>query len=298
VKRYRVVHRTTYEYGEAVVTSHNEARLSPRQLGRQAVGWSKVETDPIPDTLSCHRDYFGNEVTYFSVERPHHRLTVVAESRVDVAERSGAPTDPSSTTPWEAVVASVRRPASDFHTDAAQFVLDSTCVRGGSRLVDYALPSFAAGRPILDAVIDLNHRIHGDFWYDPNATTVSTPTEQVLRERRGVCQDFSHLMIGCLRSLGVPARYVSGYVGSEADGVGVNGATLVGTHASHAWVSAFCGEWGWIEVDPTNDLVVSDQHVVLGWGRDFEDVSPIRGVTLGGGRHEVSVEVLVEPASA
>lgn len=298
MKHYRVIHRTTYDYGKAVVTSHNEARLSPRQLGRQAVGRSNVVIDPVPDTISNHRDYFGNGVTYFSLQRPHRRLTVTAESRVDIA-MSGVPSDPCSTPPWEEVCEAVRHPLSAVHNVAAQFVLDSAAVRCSAALKEYARLSFHPRRPVLDAVIDLNRRIFTEFRYEPGATTVSTPVEEVFEGRRGVCQDFSHLMIGCLRSLGLPARYVSGYVASGPDSSrDTYTPELVGTHASHAWVSAFCGDWGWIEVDPTNDLVISDQHVVLGWGRDFEDVSPIRGVTVGGGRHEVSVEVAVEPVSA
>lgn len=298
--RYRVQHRTTYDYGQAVVASHNEARLSPRRLERQSIAETAFEIEPRPDTVARHRDYFGNEVTFFNLHTPHTQLVVVASSDVTVART--ALVKPSSTVSWQFLADAFSSNAAGSQDavplDALQFVFDSTLVPRTEALARYARPSFSPGRPILEGVLDLNHRLFCDFEYDPTATTVATPVEEVLASRRGVCQDFSHLMIGCLRSLGLPARYTSGYVAPKRRGTpSGSGPSLIGAHASHAWVGVYCGEAGWVEVDPTNDLVVSDQHVVLAWGRDFEDVTPIKGVTLGGGVHEVKVEVVVEPTA-
>jgi transglutaminase-like putative cysteine protease len=174
--------------------------------------------------------------------------------------------------------------------DAYQFVFDSRYVRSSAELADYARPSFTPGRPMLDAVLDLTRRVHQDFRYDQRATTVTTPLREVFAQRRGVCQDFAHLEIGCLRSLGLAARYVSGYLCTDPPPDQVR---LVGADATHAWLSVYCREFGWIDVDPTNDRMPSDQHILLAWGRDYDDVSPIKGVILGGGQHVVKVAVEV-----
>ena len=295
MSRYRVRHNTTYVYEGSVVSSHNEACLKPRAVEGQRLEQSVLEIDPQPDKLTWRRDYFGNEMLFFDIEQPHDRLEVEVRSEVEVTR--GARPEGKPSAPWEEIAKDVRTERTETALDAFQFVFDSILVKADGGLAGYAQPSFAPGRPIVEAVLDLNHRIYQEFEYDPKATTVATPVEEVLVNRRGVCQDFAHLMIGCVRSLGLPARYVSGYVGPRPSAVGApaKGGDLVGAHASHAWLAVFCGDQGWIEFDPTNDLVVGDQHVVLGWGRDYDDVSPIKGVTLGGGRQEVSVEVVVQP---
>lgn len=287
---YTVRHETTYRYGAPVVTALSEARLEPRQLSRQRVIDTELSIDPGPDTLGRRSDYFGNAVVFFELQRPHRHLTVTAVSRVEA--RGSSPPAGWTPEPWEAVTASVRQNLGDPFLEAAQYVYDSPSVRRSDELAYYAFSSFTPRRPIVEATVDLTHRIFSDFSYDQGATTVATPIEDVLARRRGVCQDFAHVMIGALRSIGVPARYVSGYVGGDGE---VPADELVGAHASHAWVSVFCGQAGWLDVDPTNDHVVSDQHVVIGWGRDYEDLSPIRGVALGGGRHSVTVRVSVRP---
>lgn len=293
---YRVRHETTYLYGDPVVTSHNEAHLKPRQLGRQAVGRFQLEIQPPPSAVAWRQDYFGNDVAYFGLERPHERLRLVATSTVEVADTATPP--PEQTRPWETVAAEIRSSESPYHLDAFPFALDSTLARRTERLESFARISFGAGRPVLDATVELAGRIFGGFRYAPGSTQVSTPAHEVLENRRGVCQDFAHLMIGCLRSIGLPARYVSGYVRTDGSPRAIPGQAthpdLIGGHASHAWVAVFCGEAGWIEIDPTNDLIVTDQHIVLGWGRDYDDVSPLRGVTLGGHRHTVSVRVEID----
>lgn len=295
--RYRVWHETVYSYHRPVVSSHNEARIRPRQLHRQAVGTSRLDIHPEPDMEIWRSDYFGNEVVFFSVESPHDRLRIVSTSEVDVAY--AALPDPVGTAPWEEVVLSVRRAREEPDLRALEFTFDSTSVRRDRELEGFARNSFGPGTPILAGALDLNARIHREFAYDPTATLVSTPAQEVLEQRAGVCQDFAHVMIGALRSIGVPARYVSGYVRPDrGNGSNDERGAFVGAHASHAWVSVYCGRDGWVEMDPTNDMLVSDQHVLLGWGRDYDDVCPVKGVTLGGSQHAVSVEVDVTPVKA
>jgi transglutaminase-like putative cysteine protease len=295
VTRYRVSHETKFTYGEPVVTSHNEARLRPRGLARQTLITSRLDIDPVPKTVVWRQDYFGNDVVFFELEKPHDELVVVASSEVEVSEVEPPSIDRSPA--WEEVALAVMQERSDLHIDALQFVFDSTSVRRSGMLADYAAASFPPGERLLSGVNDLRHRIFSEFRYDQEATTVATPLEEVFENRRGVCQDFAHVMIGCLRSLGLPGRYVSGYVRPNRVTAGgtapAPGPEIVGGGASHAWLSVFDGEQ-WVEIDPTNDLVVSDQHVVLAWGRDYDDVSPVRGVTLGGRGHAVAVEVSVE----
>jgi len=298
---YRVRHETLYLYSEPVATSHNEVHLMPRALPRQSLANLELRCDPTPETVAWHRDYFGNDVVFIAVNEPHERLVIRTESRVDL--RAPAPIDAERSPAWEAVAARVRRDRAPAWLEAFEMVFPSTYVPVSEALAAYARPSFASRRPLAAGAIELAHRIHTEFRYDPAATQLATPVEEVLRQRHGVCQDFAQLMIGCLRSLGIPARYVSGYLRSapppsekgsakeSADGA------FVGAEASHAWVSFFCPENGWVDVDPTNDLVPGEGHVVLAWGRDYEDVSPVKGVRLGGGGHEmrVAVEVRAEP---
>ncbi len=231
-------------------------------------------------------DFFGNRATYFTIEEPHDELKVKAVSRVAVAP--AAPPDPAATPPWEAALASLELDRSPQGLEARQFVFDSPYVRASADLAHYAAPSFPPGRPLLDAALDLMRRIHADFRYDPRATTLSTPLREVLALRRGVCQDFAHLQIGCLRSLGLAARYVSGYLRTTPP---PGRPRLVGADASHAWLSVWCPGFGWIDLDPTNAQIPSEGHILLAWGRDYDDVSPIKGVNLGGGRHSMTVEV-------
>ena len=193
-----------------------------------------------------------------------------------------------ATPPWESVRALLEQDHSPPGLEARQFVYDSHYVKASPALAAYAAPSFPANRPVLEAARDLTRRIHQDFQYDPKATTVATPIQEVLEHRRGVCQDFAHLQIGCLRALGLSARYISGYLRTVPP---PGQERLVGVDASHAWLSVYCPGWGWVDLDPTNDLIPSDGHLVLAWGRDYDDVSPVKGVNLGGGRHSVIVGV-------
>lgn len=235
-------------------------------------------------------DYFGNVLTFFTLREPHARLTVEASCELEV-QPVEAP-DFSGSPRWETVPLSLEGEASVDVLDAHQFVFDSQRVAASPELAAYARDSFPARRPLLEAVRDLTRRIHQDFRFDTKATEVTTPIETFFEKRRGVCQDFAHLQIACLRSLGLPARYVSGYLRTVPP---PSRARLAGADASHAWCSAWCPGTGWVDFDPTNDCVPSDGHVTLAWGRDYSDVSPIHGVLFGGARHSLKVGVDVIP---
>ena len=233
-------------------------------------------------------DYFGNPAMFFAVQEPHRELVVTAAHLIELD--TGAAAGPRRI----AALGGGARPAAGRPApatlEAYQFVFGTRFTPPSPELAAYAQPSFAAGRPILEAVLDLTARVHRNFVYDPRATTVATPLNEVFAKRRGVCQDFAHLEIACLRSLGLAARYVSGYLATNPAGQ----RRLLGADATHAWVSVYCPRSGWVDVDPTNDLVPFDKHLLLAWGRDFDDVSPIKGVILGGGQHAVRVGVEVK----
>lgn len=283
---FDVRHTTTYDYQSTVNVSHHQLRLAPRRMNRQFRLEHDVRVEPCPAATSLHTDYFGNDVMFVTIEGAHRRLEVTSRNRVAVAP-AFIP-DATETPAWESVRGLCRTDRSVTVLEAGEFVFASPLVAAGTAFVEYAGSSFAAGRPILDAVMDLTGRIFADFKFDATATTVSTPLEEVLAQRCGVCQDFAHLQIACLRSLGLPARYVSGYLETLPP---PGQSKLVGADASHAWVSFFCPGIGWIDVDPTNNLLPSMQHITLGWGRDYGDISPVRGVLTGGDEHFLSVGV-------
>jgi transglutaminase-like putative cysteine protease len=284
---FEVVHTTEYDYSESVSVSHHVARLCPRELPRQHCVQHELQIDPAPAVRATHVDYFGNTMTFFAMQGAHSRLTVRACSTVAV--RAATRPEPFDTPPWDAWL---EQPA--FPLDAIEFALESPLRRSGvagaagADLAAYARRSFPPGRPLIEAVIELTGRIHDDFTYDSRATTVATPLADVFRSRRGVCQDFAHLEIACLRSLGLPARYISGYLETMPPS---GTPRLVGADASHAWLAVYSPGVGWIDVDPTNNVLPSGSHVTLAWGRDYGDVSPIRGVILGGGGHSLRVNV-------
>jgi transglutaminase-like putative cysteine protease len=286
--RYQVIHETVYRYESPVALSQQLLHLTPRVLPWQKREQHALRIDPVPAETAEREDYFGNPVTQVVLAAPHEQLKVRAESKVRVEKRPPAP----AAEPWEGVRERLRGTVSDGLAEPAQFLFESPHIEVFRELSSYASASFGRGRPILEAARDLTRRIHADFKFDPRATSVSTPLREVLAKRHGVCQDFAHLMIGCLRSLGLAARYVSGYILTVPP---PGRPRLVGADASHAWVSVWCGgrENSWVELDPTNDCVVEDEHVTLAWGRDFSDVTPMRGVILGGGDQELSVRVTV-----
>ena len=283
--RLQVEHETHYQYASPVLLSHQLLHLRPRELPWQSCEAHRLSVEPLPGELDERSDFFGNRVTQFLIAAPHPHLRVHASSSVRVAPREReALARPRAA--WEQARGEAR-------SQAAAFVHESPHVATWRELAQFAAPSFPGARAALDGAIDLAHRIHAGFEFDRTATSVSTPLREVLKRRRGVCQDFAHLMIGALRALGLGARYVSGYLLTDPP---PGRARLVGADASHAWVSVYCGATGgWVDLDPTNDCVVDDEHVTLGWGRDFGDVTPMRGVILGGGEQELEVRVTVTP---
>jgi len=288
--KYRITHVTTYTYASEVSVSHHLLHLRPRDLPGQRVETYDLVVKPEPAVRTGRTDYFGNHAEVITVEEAHRQLEIVAGSRVEVdppMSRKGM-----ESPAWDTVAGVCRGDRWDDATQSGEYRFDSTHVRRGDGPLGYARPSFVPGRPWLQAVSDLSSRIHRDFKFDTRATSVATPVEEVLKGRKGVCQDFAHLMLACLRSLGLPARYVSGYLETLPP---PGRARLVGADASHAWVSAWCPGLGWLGFDPTNDIEPGERHVTLAWGRDFSDVSPIRGVLVGSGDHSLKVSVDVEP---
>ncbi len=288
--RYRARHRTRYDYGEDVPVSHHLVHLATRNHPRQRCRRSLLTVTPTPAVRWDYKDYFGNPVSYVAVQEPHGWLEVASEIEVEV--RPPPPFAADETPPWTELRPLARALAgADEATAIGQFVFDSTLVKTTRDLADYAKPSFRADRPIGEALIDLNRRINKDFAFDPTATTVSTPLAEVLARRRGVCQDFAHLFVGCLRTLGLPARYVSGYLRTLPP---PGRPRLVGADVSHAWVSAWCGGDRWLDLCPTNGRLVDADFITIAWGRDFDDVSPVRGVIFGGANQKLLVQVDVE----
>jgi transglutaminase-like putative cysteine protease len=296
--RYRILHTSVYSYSQTVVLSQNEARLQPRHLGRQECRSSRLEISPAPVDLQERTDFFGNRVVYFAVQEPHSRLSVTSLSEVSVV--AGPEQEkPDAQYSWEQVGHWLREASPQFQIEPNQaqaldvieaglYRLDSPMIAASEDLHHYARPSFPPGRPLIDAVRDLMQRIHRDFTYDPVFTTIATPLSEVLHHRRGVCQDFAHLAIGCLRSFGMAARYVSGYIETRPED---GSPRLTGADASHAWFAVFLPGSGWLEFDPTNNQQPVDQHITLAWGRDFSDVTPLKGIAFGGGQHTLSVSV-------
>jgi transglutaminase-like putative cysteine protease len=290
--RYRITHRTEYVYAEPVTLCHNEAHLTPRTTPDQHVHAHDVEIDPPPAVFSRRDDFFGNSVVYFAVQSPHPRLVVTARSDVERVA-PGESRRARARAPWDESVACVRDDLTPGAIDAHQYALESPMVRPTAEIAAYAAPSFPAGRPLRDAVADLTARIHRDFTYEPGATTVGTPLAEVFARRHGVCQDFAHFAIACLRSLGLAARYVSGYIQTEPP---AGSPRLIGADASHAWFATYAPDAGWLDFDPTNPHVAFDRHVTTAWGRDYSDVTPVKGIVFGGGaEHTATIAVDVEP---
>jgi transglutaminase-like putative cysteine protease len=290
--RYAVRHETIYGYRTPVDMGLHVLRVTPLDSGGQRSLGQTLSILPEPARIDMFVDHFGNVVHHVAVETTHERLTATLEAVVEVAREPRGEAGP----PWEEVRASMDGDGFPTPPLVAEFVYPSPLAPLEDATTLYAAECFAKGRPIVDGVRELASRIHADFAYMPNSTSVGTRIAEVIAMRRGVCQDFAHLMIAGLRGLGLPARYVSGYLHTHR---GEDGSEVPGADASHAWVSAWCGEaLGWIEIDPTNDLMVADEHVVVAYGRDFSDATPLRGVILGGGSHTLSVAVAVTALEA
>ncbi len=294
--KYDILHETVYSYESPVVLSQQLLHLTPRVVDFQRLGAHRIEVQPAPAETSTRDDYFGNPVTQIMLAAPHASLTVHTRSSVEVLARK----IPSASEPWEQARDRLRAGGGDRVSQALlepmQFIYESPHIEFFRDLAAYAEPSFGKERDLLAATLDFTRRIHADFTFDPKATSVSTPLREVLAKRRGVCQDYAHFMTGCLRMLGLPARYVSGYIQTTPP---PGKPRLIGADASHAWVSVYCGGAGgnavWVDFDPTNNMLVGEQHITLAWGRDFSDVTPMRGVILGGGEQELEVRVTVTP---
>jgi transglutaminase-like putative cysteine protease len=289
--RLRIFHETAYEYDEPVTTSHHEVHLTPRDGDGQTCVAHDLTILPPPAAERDRLDYFKNRTRYFGIHEPHTSLRIVATSEVRLRPR-GALSLPLWSMSWEEARDRIMRGRTADLLQAYGFVFDSPYVAAGPELLEFSRPSFTPGRPLLEAVTELTKRIFTDFQYDRAATNVSTPLSEVLRHRRGVCQDFAHLETGCLRSMGLAGRYVSGYLLTTPP---PGKPRLVGADASHAWVSTYLPNVGWVDFDPANNLVRPDKHVTVAYGRDFGDVTPVRGVILGGGRHRLRVSVDVAP---
>jgi transglutaminase-like putative cysteine protease len=287
---YRIAHRTIYKYKYPVSLGNHVACLTPRALPHHKVVRSELRIQPRPATRTERTDFFGNRLCFFTIQEPHRELVVEAQSEVvmDGNEQSWS----QLPLPWEDAARSVPNDHSPAGLEAYQFGFESPRIRTRPEFAAYALQSFTPRRPLAEALLDLTARIHKDFRFDSKVTNVRTTPEEVFKKRRGVCQDFAHLQIACLRSLNLAARYVSGYLRTYPP---PGKARLVGADASHAWLSVYCPEKGWLDVDPTNNLVPTNGHVTLAWGRDYGDVSPLRGLILGGGAHTLKVAVDMEP---
>jgi transglutaminase-like putative cysteine protease len=288
--KYRVTHVTRYDYSEPVSLCHNLAHLKPRAQPGQICYASQVRVEPTPAVVREYRDCFGNQVTYFAVQQAHRQLTVTAVSEVDVHPLPPSSRDAPGPS-WEAVRDVLAQGTSPELLEARLFALGSPYATGSETLESYAASSFTPGRPLLEAVSELMTRIHTELTYDPSFTDVATPLEEVLAHRRGVCQDFAHLGIGCLRSLGLPARYVSGYLETLPP---PGKPKLRGADASHAWFATYLPGDGWLDFDPTNNKMPAEQHITTAVGRDYGDVTPVKGVLYGGGEHQLHVSVDVE----
>ena len=287
--KFHIVHSTRYDYSDEVTVSHHAARMSPRVTAHQSPKDFTLQIEPAPAVQRVHKDYFGNSVCVFSIQGLHRHLVVKATSTVEITIPS---TQALVLSPgYEDVRRMFLEPVAPAMGEPYEFVFDSLLVGARQEYAAYALESFKPSTPVLQGVRDLTRRIHKDFKFDPKATTVATPLEEVWTKRRGVCQDFAHIAIACLRSVGLPARYVSGYLRTKPP---PGKPRLRGADQSHAWFSAFCPNAGWVDFDPTNDCLAGEEHPVVAYGRDFSDVSPLAGIITGGGEHVVSVGVDVE----
>ncbi|MEO0411079.1 MAG: transglutaminase family protein [Pseudomonadota bacterium] len=289
-RRYSVRHQTTYKYSLPVSLSQHFMHLTPRSTATQLVESTTLLTDPAPATWREARDYFGNVTTLASLDEEHFKTTITATSRVTVEPLKVS--KPGDTPSWEAVIDALHKDISSEALFVRQFYYRSPRIQPGPELLEIAKRFFPPGTPVLQGACALMEHIFSTFTYDGTATDVDTPVDDVLTLKRGVCQDFAHLQIACLRAVGLPARYVSGYLLTHPP---EGQERLQGADASHAWLSVWIGEDGWVDLDPTNNVIVQDEHVTLAWGRDYGDVSPINGVTFGGGEHGVDVEVDVIP---
>jgi transglutaminase-like putative cysteine protease len=290
--KYRLSHRTSYAYASTVDSAQHIAHLRARPFPGQTVSSISIETNPVPALAVQHIDHFGNHIDIYRLDAPHNRFEIEVRALIEVRFPDPPPAD--TTPPWEEVGTALSGDGFPLWVEASEFVHDSPLVPNVEALHEYGARSFTPGRPILAAARELTSRIKADFEYHPGATDISTPLAEVFAGKAGVCQDFAHVEIAALRAHGLAAGYVSGYIRTVRS---KEESALRGADASHAWVAVWCGETaGWVHLDPTNDLVAKEDHVAVAWGRDFSDVSPLRGVILGGDSHSYGVAVTLVPA--
>ena len=291
---YHVVHRTEYRYESEVSSSYGELYVLPRDAPGQVCRSSQVRIEPAPHDYRERTDFYGNRTAYFAVLAPHTRLTVTAESVVDVSRSPSLPLPVDQ--PWETIRDRLHIDPADDAFEAREFVLRSPKVVVSPAVAAYAAESFTARRPLTEALIELTSRIYRDFTYEPGSTSVRTTLTELLEHRKGVCQDFAHFAVGCLRSVGLAGRYVSGYLETVPP---AGRARLIGADVSHAWASVFVPDAGWVDLDPTNNRFVSDHYVTNAFGRDYGDVSPLKGVIYTESmKNELHVSVDVTPLDA
>lgn len=287
--KYIVRHSTRYQYALPVSNCYNLAYVLPRNTLNQQVEKSDIRISPNASMHNIRQDYFGNSFLQFSIEKDHEELDLTITSHIDMQESTGSINldfgNPCT------YVKYLLKNSQDQHTILArEFILNSPMVQQHTELAEYAITSFSDDRPFLSAVMELTQRIYSEFTYDPQFSDVATPLADVLKHKRGVCQDFAHFAIGCLRSLGYPARYVSGYLETLPP---PGQQKLIGSDATHAWFAVYSPGEGWYEFDPTNNTMTGAQHITTAWGRDYSDVSPLKGVIFGGG-HSPQLQVSVD----
>lgn len=289
---YYLRHTTRYRYSEIVTLSENEACLSPRVLGWQQVAFARLSTSPLTPLHQQRCDAFGNRINLFAIDTPHQVLEVTLEARITTSPR---PQPPANAMSWETCRDLLATPGTTSYWEAQPFLENSAYIERRPLLAAWVEACFPPGGDLVECVDALNHRIYDEFYYDSQFSNLETTPSQVLVERRGVCQDFAHLAIAALRSIGLAARYVSGYLETSPP---PGQPRLLGADASHAWFAVLIPGWGWLDLDPTNGVRVGERHLLLGWGRDYDDVAPIKGVVTGGGRQQLEVEVDVLPIAS
>lgn len=286
---YSVEHTTKYQYHEQVSLCHNIAALAPRNTDKQICRAFNIIISPLPEVLEEHVDFFGNRLYYFVIEQEHEELTVTVRSQVEkINANESQPLYPNQS--WESVRDMLLASTGEF-MEEKQFTHPTEITATTPEIKRYAEKSFTAGKPLFEAAYDLIKRIYTDFKFTPGFTTISTPLSVVMKEKKGVCQDFAHLAISCIHSMGLPARYVSGYLETLAP---AGKEKLAGVDASHAWISVFIPEMGWVDFDPTNNQLATEQYITIGWGRYYFDIIPLKGVIISSSSHELTVSVDVK----
>ena len=284
---HQVIHKTDYTYQDPVSLCHNIVRLIPRSTNKQFCKSSVIKIDPEPDVLIEYDDFYGNKLVYFTIEKEHKKLSVHVISAIEKLVPTNEPDPKKNPITWEEVGRLTHTLTPELIA-IKQFIAATPMTSADDAIAAYAAVSFPPGRSFFEASRNLMNRIFTDFKFQSGFTTISTPLSLVMKERKGVCQDFAHLAIACIRSMGLPSRYVSGYI-ETIPPPGVE--KLVGVDASHAWFSVYIHNSGWVDFDPTNNLVPDNQHITIGWGRDYADITPLKGVIMSSGRHELKVSV-------